>query len=84
MSSAEDVFPVLLVVVTCVGILVAIWSAAGMGRLYEQIGKGGLDVPFRAPSPPPGTPEAAAERNAEIRQLLDAIGGRRRRSDQPE
>lgn len=46
MFSSEDAMPVLLIVVVALATLVSVWSAAGMGRLYEQIGKGGLDVPW--------------------------------------
>jgi hypothetical protein len=45
--SLEEVFPVLLSVVVIVACAAAGWSVAGMGRLYEEIGKGGLDVPWR-------------------------------------
>jgi hypothetical protein len=46
MPSSEEVLPVLVIVVVALATLVSVWSAAGMPRLYEQIGKGGLDVPW--------------------------------------
>jgi hypothetical protein len=72
MPSAESIFPVMVFAVVALSSLVGVWSAVGMGTLYHRIGAGGLDIPFTAESAPPGSPQAAAERTDEIRQLLDA------------
>jgi len=71
-GDGQDVFPTIVLAITVVGALAAIWSAAGMAKLYDEIGKGGLDVSDSAPDPPPGSPSAEAQRIAEIRQLLQA------------
>jgi hypothetical protein len=71
-----------------VAIVAALVSFIGRGRLYDQIGRGGLalrderDAPRADPAPSSAT--AAAERDEEIRQMLDAQNARRvRRGQEP-
>jgi hypothetical protein len=75
----QDAFGIVLVVVVVLAAIVAIITFAGFGRAYEQIGRGGLslrdgsDRPAGEPSPL----VAAGERDAEIRQMLEARNARR-------
>jgi hypothetical protein len=66
----EDAFAIVLFVVVGVAVVAAIWALATSGGSYEQIGGGGLSVDD-------GGPAAAAEREAEIRQMLEARNARR-------
>ncbi len=83
-TSTQDAFwPVLLVVVVG-GALVAIVTFIGTGKLYEQIGRGGLSINEEEGRGKPGAPrvEAAGVREAEIRQLLTARNEHRARRGQ--
>jgi hypothetical protein len=77
----QEAFGVVLVVVVVLAAIVAVIAIAGSGRVYDQIGRGGLslrdgsDRPARAPVP--GV--AAGERDEEIRQMLEARNARRLR-----
>ncbi|MFL5825793.1 MAG: hypothetical protein ACJ76V_04660 [Thermoleophilaceae bacterium] len=77
----EGAFPIVVIVV-CIGALVAALIAfIGSGKLYENIGKGGLtfdsEEPGTGPAPPPQSPAARAEAEAEIRQMVEAKSARR-------
>jgi hypothetical protein len=84
-TATQDAFwPVLLVVVIG-GALVAVVTFIGTGKLYEQIGRGGLSINEEEGRGKPGAPppvEAAGIREAEIRQLLTARNERRARRGQ--
>ena len=75
----QDAFGIVLVVVVVLAAIVAIATLAGFGRAYDQIGRGGLslrdgsDRPAREATPA----MAAGERDAEIRQMLEARNARR-------
>jgi hypothetical protein len=72
----EDAFGTLVWVVAAVGAIVAVFTLVGTARSYEQIGGRGQgdDAPQ----------SAAADRDAEIRQLLEARNARRvRRGEAP-
>jgi hypothetical protein len=62
-----------------VAVIVAVITIAGVGRAYDQIGRGGLslrdgsDRPAREATPA----MAAGERDEEIRQMLQARNARR-------
>lgn len=74
----EDAFGTLVWVVAVVGALVAVYTLIGTGRSYREIGGGGIghDEDDRAG----GTAMSAdAERDMEIRQLLEARNARRAR-----
>jgi hypothetical protein len=82
----QDAFGIVLVVVVVFAAIVAIVTFVGTGRAYDQIGRGGLslgdgtDRPAREPAPA----MAAGERDAEIRQMLEARNARRvRRGEEP-
>jgi len=76
----QDAFGIVLFVVVGVGAVVAILSLFGRGRLYDDIGRGGMsigedrDLRPRAKS---NAPVSAAERDDDIRQMLEARNARR-------
>ena len=84
-TATQDAFWTVLLVVVIGGALVAVITFIGTGKLYEQIGRGGLSIneevgrgnPKAAPAP-----EAAGVREDEIRQLLQARNERRARRGQ--
>jgi hypothetical protein len=78
-------FGYVVIVIGCLGIVAAIVSLGYMGGLYDRIGKGAfsLDQPDRAPGPPPGSAQAVAEAEAEIRQLVEAKSARRQARGEP-
>jgi hypothetical protein len=78
----QDAFGIVLFVVVGLGVVIAIASLFVRGRLYDDIGRGGLSIgddrdgpPRRASGPPP--PVDRRERDAEIRQMLHARNARR-------
>ena len=70
---------VVVIVVSIIGIVGAIVAFVGSGKLYEQVGKGGLslDRDDARSGPPAGSAAARAEAEAEIRQLVEARNERR-------
>ena len=84
-TATQDAFWTVLLVVVIGGALVAVFTFIGSGKLYEQIGRGGLslneEVGRGKPGAPP-PPEAAGVREDEIRQLLRARNDRRARKGQ--
>lgn len=74
----EEAFGPLLFCVVLVASVVAVLSLKGRDELYKQIGKDGLDVRDSS-APRPAYLEAGsdAERDAEIRQMLEARNLRR-------
>jgi hypothetical protein len=84
-SSTQDAFWTVLLVVVIGGTLVAIVTFIGTGKLYDQIGRGGLSINEEVGRGKPGAPaapEAAGVREAEIRQLLTARNEHRARRGQ--
>jgi hypothetical protein len=86
-SSVQDSFWTVLLVVVIGAAVVAVFTFVGTGKLYEQIGRGGLslreDDDGRGGTiggGPPSAAVAAGERDDEIRQLLNA---RIRRGEAP-
>ena len=79
MGRVQDRFVIVLVVVLVGAVIGAIWAAFGTAEVYRQIGRGGLslndgtDRPAYEPTPA----LAAGEREAEIRQMLEARNARR-------
>ena len=74
----EDVFATLVWVVAAVGVIVAIFTLIGTGNSYREIGGDGLvrDSDATERGAPAGTD---AERDDEIRQMLEARNMRRAR-----
>jgi hypothetical protein len=75
---------VVVIVVSILGIVAAVASFVGSGKLYEQVGKGAFSLD-RDPGggPPPGSPASQAEAAAEIRQLVEAKSARREARGEP-
>jgi hypothetical protein len=86
-AGVQDAFGIVLVVVVAFAAVVAIVAFVSSGGAYDQIGRGGLSLGDGADRPPEpaGSPAAAAaEREAEIRQMLEARNARRlRRGEEP-
>jgi cytochrome c556 len=76
----QDAFGIVLFVVVGVGFVVALITLFGRGRMYDDIGRGGLsigedrDLRRNAPA---AAPISRADRDDEIRQMLQARNARR-------
>jgi hypothetical protein len=78
----QDRFVIVLVVVLIGAVIAAVWAAIGSAEVYRQIGRGGLslnDGTDRASGDrsQPTAAVIAGEREAEIRQMLQARNARR-------
>jgi hypothetical protein len=75
----QDRFVIVLVVVLVGAVIAAIWAAVGTAEVYRQIGRGGLSLNDGTDRPAyePTSALAAGEREAEIRQMLEARNARR-------
>lgn len=75
----QDAFGYVIFAVVAVGVIAAIWAAAGTGALYREIGRGGLsldsDDEHARRAAPAAVSRAVAEE--EIRQMLTARNARR-------
>jgi hypothetical protein len=81
----ESAFAIVLFVVVGVAAVAAVVALVMSRDTYEQIGRGGLSIGDDRPMVPPSGPAAAAEREAEIRQMLEARNARRAaRGEEPE
>lgn len=80
----EDAFGTVVWVVAVVGALVAIYTLVGTGRTYREIGGGGLAHGDDGDGTNTGM-SADAERDMEIRQMLEGRNARRvRRGEAPQ
>ncbi len=82
----EAAFGIILFVVVIGAAIVGLVTFAGSRKLYDQIGKGGLSLRDGSDRPADenaGGAIGAAEREAEIRQLLRARNERRERRGEP-
>ena len=84
----QDALGIVIFVVVGVGAVIAIISLFGRSRLYDDIGRGGLSIGEDRDMRPSGSqaPAAAvsnAERDAEIRQMLEARNARRAAQGRP-
>jgi len=71
----QGAFAIVLFVVVGVAAVAAIWALVTSGGSYDQIGHGGLSIGDERP--PPAAASSSAEREAEIRQMLEARNARR-------
>src|SRR5690349_19807065 len=69
-SRMQGAFAIVLFVVVGVAAVAAIWALVTSGGSYDQIGHGGLSIGDE--QLPPAAPSSSAEREAEIRQMLEA------------
>ena len=79
-------FGTVLILVALVAIVVAAISYVGSGGIYSGLGRTGLslDEPDMRPEPAPGSAQAMAEADEEIRQMLEAKSARAvARGEQP-
>jgi hypothetical protein len=80
----QHAFGTLIWIVCGVSAVGAVIALALTGRTWREFGKNSLlldrDLP---PGPPPGSAAAAHERDAEIRELLEARNARRLRRGEP-
>ena len=83
-SSVQDAFWTVLLIVVIGGAVVAVFTFVATGKLYDQIGRGGLSIgeddDGRSHGGGAPTPVSARERDEEIRQLLTARNERRARA----
>jgi hypothetical protein len=85
-SGVQDAFWTVLLVVVIGGALVAVFTFLTTGKLYDQIGRGGLSLREDDDGRGGGAPTpavAAREREDEIRQMLTARNERRERRGEP-
>jgi hypothetical protein len=75
MAGMESAFAIVLFVVVGVAAVAAIWALATSRGSYDQIGRGGFFKDDAAPRP--------EEREAEIRQMLEARNARRAARGEP-
>ncbi len=75
----QEAFGYLIFAVVIVGVVVAVFSLLTSGKLYDQIGRGGLSLNEDGPpkAPAPGGAADDRERDDEIRQMLVAKNARR-------
>ena len=88
LAALQDAFWTVLLSVVIGATVVALITFLGTGKLYDQIGRGGMSINEErgrgAPEPTAGGAVNARERDAEIRQLLEARNERRvRRGEAP-
>ena len=77
----EEVFGTVLLAVVIVASVIAVITLAMSRDAYRELGRGGLDMERSRPSAP-AAPSSPAERDAEIRQMLEARNERRARRGQ--
>jgi hypothetical protein len=70
----QGAFAIVLFVVVGVAAVAAVWALVTSGGSYEEIGRGGISA---VEDQPVSTAGAAVEREAEIRQMLEARNARR-------
>ena len=74
-----DAFPIVIIGVSIAAIVVAVVVSLASGGLYDRIGAGVFSMDHEQPrrGPAPDSPQARAEADAEIRQLVEAKSARR-------
>jgi hypothetical protein len=75
----DDAFLIVVIGVSLVAAVIAVFALATSGGSYDRIGRGGLSIGDERPQAPgrPAPPVSAAERDAEIRQYIEARNARR-------
>jgi hypothetical protein len=75
-ATAGAAFPLVVAGVVAAGVLIALLCAGTSRGLYDRVGRGGL---FSGGAPPADGEGSDAERDEEVRQMLDARGDLRAR-----
>ena len=82
----QAAFPIVLVVVLAGAVIAAAWAGYASRNPYGRIGRGALslneDADVKVASSGPSAGALAAEREAEVRQMLEARNARRARRGQ--
>jgi hypothetical protein len=78
----QDAFGIVVFAVVGIAAVIAVISLFGRGRLYDEIGRGGMSIGEDRDMRPRrdsggAAPISAADRDAEIRQMLEARNARR-------
>jgi hypothetical protein len=75
----DDAFLIVVIGVSLVAAVIAVIALATSGGAWDSVGRGGLSIGEDRPdsSRAPAAPVSAAERDAEIRQYLEARNARR-------
>jgi hypothetical protein len=71
----DDAFLIVVIGVSLLAFVVAVVALATSGGAYDRIGRGGLSIGDDRPEP--ARPVTSAERDADIRQYLEARNARR-------
>ena len=83
----QEALGIVIFVVVGLGAVIAVVSLFGRSRLYDDIGRGGLSIgedrDMRPRSTAGAAPVSAAERDDEIRQMLEARNARRAAQGRP-
>ena len=81
----SDPFLLVVIGVSVLALVVAVIALATSGGAYDRIGRGGLSIGEDRPmaAGAPARPVSVAERDAEIRQLLEARNARRAARGEP-
>jgi hypothetical protein len=85
----QDAFGIVIFAVVGISAVIAVISLFGRGRMYDDIGRGGLsigedrDMRPRRTGAAASTPVNRAERDDEIRQMLEARNARRAARGEP-
>ena len=83
----QEAFGIVIFVVVGVSVVIAVISLFGRSRLYDDIGRGGLSIgedrDMRPRADAPAPPVSAAERDEDIRQMLEARNARRAAQGRP-
>jgi hypothetical protein len=79
----EEAFGTIVWVVAAVGAIVAVYTLVGTGRSYREIGGGGFVRDRDGTRGGEAPPATAAQRDEEIRQMLEARNARRERRGEP-
>jgi hypothetical protein len=83
----QEAFGIVIFVVVGVSVVIAVISLFGRSRLYDDIGRGGLSIgedrDMRSRADAPAPPVSAAERDEDIRQMLEARNARRAAQGRP-
>jgi hypothetical protein len=74
----DDAFLIVVIGVSLLAAVIAVFALATSGGAWDSVGRGGLSIGDDLPEPSRAArPVSAAERDAEIRQYLEARNARR-------